>query len=358
VRGYIEAIAMERRGFAAPVARPTPNRKERQNMMRHVCALGLCAVLGAEQAPAVSEWDRLREAGRAAFHGQNYGEAERLYGEALRMAERTWPGDIRMARSLAEYGIMRTMAGECEDGARIGVRSVRMYETAGVVDPAEAARAWLNLGRSYYCAGLYSNSERALERGLALAESAPIDARREMAEILASLVAVHQRRNNDRAAMEAAERAASVAARAGLDAKTRTLLLNNLGTIYHGAGRRVDAQKTLAEALATADGIPGGREPGRFYVLSNLGSLAIDNRQYREAEARLSEALGLLDAGASVPAGDLQNFLRSYSACLAKLGRKNEVKRVLARAAALQRQSPQSGAAGWTTGLRELQSAK
>jgi tetratricopeptide (TPR) repeat protein len=324
-------------------------------MIRHVWALCLWSALAIAQSFPEAEWARLREAGSAAFASGSYESAERHFADALRLAEATGSKDIRLARSLAELGIMRTMARRCDEGIQLGMRSIRIYETLDAVSPAEAAQAWLNLARSYYCQGLFSNAEAAYRKGLDRAERAPAAAKGEIAEILASLAHVYQKRHNDGAAIEVAERAlALVRDLPKVKPRTRALLLNNLGALYVRTGRKQEAAKTLAEALEAVQAIPNERDPARFYVVSNLGFTAFEDGRYGEAAARLYEALDLADRGAALTAVELETFLQGYSHCLAKLGRKADAKRILARATALKKRSAKPDPREWTTDWREL----
>ena len=324
-------------------------------MTRHVYALCLWSTLGMAQSFPEAEWMRLRGAGRAAFEAGSYDSAQRHYADALRLAESTGSRGIWLARSLTELGAMRNTVRRCDEGVQLGMRSIRVYEALDAAPPGEAAQAWVNLARSYYCQGLFSNAETAFRKGLDLAERSPTVSKSDAAEILASLVAVYQKRRKDREAIEAAERAlALLRDLPNANPRTRTLLLNNLGALYSRKGRSAEAATTLAAALEATRAIANERDPAKFYVVSNLGFTAFAEGCYRDATARLSEALELVDRGVALSEVELETFLRGYSHCLSKLGRKADAKRLFARAAALKKESATPDSREWTNGWREL----
>ena len=316
----------------------------------------LCAAIAAaQQQTPVSEWDRLMAAGWNAVKTAEYGAAERFYSSALRLAEATGARDLPLARTLAHFGHLRSVAGNCEEGVRLGLRAIRVYETLPGVAPHEIGHAWLNLARSYYCRGLFSNSEHAFRKALPLEERAPIPEKAEIAEILTALAAVYQIRHNDKAAIEAAARAAEMLRDIPeSDPRSRALLLNNLGAIYNRSGKPVDAEKTLREGLLVARTIPADHDVSEFYLLVNLGVLLHERGRYTEASSELSRAFEIMTRGALLPDFEIEKFLRSFAKSLAKVGRKSDAREMTARANAPHRRNPGPHVGDWTVGLADL----
>jgi tetratricopeptide (TPR) repeat protein len=300
-------------------------------------------------------WEQLIDAGRTALTGGNYPDAERAYAGALRLAEAVGSQDIRLARSLAELGNVRAALGDCEGGAKLVSRAVRLYGTLADVPPAESGHAWMNLGRAFYCQSLFANAQHAFEKSLALEESAPAPPSGEIAEILAGLAAVYQMRGNHTAAMQAAGRASAILQALPLtDSRTRALVLNNLGAIYRREGRLAEAEQTLRGALSVLRTIADEHDLSTLYVLTNLAVIAFDQARYQEAVAHFSQVLEIIDRGVALPASEIAKILEGYARCLSKLGRKNDARKMAERARAIRRLHPESDVSAWTTSLSDL----
>jgi tetratricopeptide (TPR) repeat protein len=319
------------------------------------CILCLTAAIGAAAQTSVSEWDRLMAAGWTAVNAANYAGGERFYSAALRLAEADGRRDIRLARTLAHFGHLRSVAGNCEEGVRLGSRALRIYETLADVAPDEVGHAWLNLARSYYCRGLFSNAEHAFRKALPLEERARNHDKAEVAEILTALAAVYQIRRNDRAAMEAADRAAGILREIPeSDPHSRALLLNNLGAIYNRSGRPAEAEKTLRQGLRAAQTISRDHGVSEFYIRTNLAILVHEQGRHAEANSEFSRGLEIVDRGAPLPGFEVEKFLRSFATCMSKLGRKSDARQMTARANTLRRQNPDAGGREWTVGFSDL----
>jgi len=316
--------------------------------------LYLCAALSLAQNYAGTERDRLLAAGLDAYANGRYAEAEHAYREALRLAE-AGPQDNRLARLLAELGALNSAMNRCEDGLRFGSRAVRLYETLGTSDSGETTYAWQNLASSYFCLGLFSQTEHALLKCLALAESDGPQPKSKIAEILASLAAVYTSRQNDVAAMAAATRAnATLQGAPETDSRTKAVILNNLGSIYLKLGRFDEAESTLLEALSAAEAIPRNGELTRLSVLINTAFNALNQKRYSEAAMRFSRTVELIDQGTALLDSEVERTLRGYTIALEKSGHKDMARRISSRAKAWRRDHPAPDPAQWTIGLREL----
>ena len=156
-----------------------------------VVTLLVCAVTGLAQDTATADWGQTMAAGKAAMDAGRYPEAQSYYAAALRKAEAEGTRDIRLARSLQRLGNLLTTTGSCEDGSKLLVRALQIWDGLPDATPAEKAAGWENLGAAYNCRHLYSQAEHALREALLLEESGSKPNASARVTILAGLGAIY-----------------------------------------------------------------------------------------------------------------------------------------------------------------------
>jgi tetratricopeptide (TPR) repeat protein len=72
-------------------------------------------------------------------------------------------------------------------------------------------------------------------------------------------------------------------------------ILNNLARVYQGTGELQKAEHTYRQALELAENRLGLSHPNLAALLTNLGTLCIDLKHYKEAENYFQRALQILD---------------------------------------------------------------
>jgi len=88
------------------------------------------AFLGTVVVGQNSDWNRLIDTGDAAMAKHQYSEAERIYRDALNMAEKHWKKDARISASLIKLAEACDAQSEREDAESFATRSVAALEEA------------------------------------------------------------------------------------------------------------------------------------------------------------------------------------------------------------------------------------
>src|SRR4030095_12216817 len=135
-------------------------------------ALALVFVLSAGLARAqVVMWESYIQSAQAAQAAGNYKEARRLYGLALKEAEKLGPHDSRLAISLERLGSAYDMEGNYPVAIKLYRRALGIYSEADWKQRHPNIAALLNnLALVYIKHGRYSEAQPLLEKALALGE--------------------------------------------------------------------------------------------------------------------------------------------------------------------------------------------
>ena len=240
--------------------------------------------------------------------------ADRLYSSALRERE--------TARILFELGAVRRLQGQSEQACELIRRAIRAVEVSGNPDAGELSRMWAELGTAEYRRGRYLDAERAhskawdLEAGRAAPETA------HLLEILSALGAdfEHLGRHGQTETIFARIEALSAGRR--LDPQQQAVLLNNQGSLRRFQGRLEEAEAALRRGVTVAGAIADPKDASKAYLLSNLGLVLLERKQYAEARAAFAQSVELVSAGVDIAPEDIPQLLRNYAACLEKTGTK------------------------------------
>jgi tetratricopeptide (TPR) repeat protein len=119
-------------------------------------------------------------------------------------------------------------------------------------------------------------------------------------------------------------------------------LLNGLGGLYIKEQRMTEAREALDEALAIFERAPDAVSWDRIKVLQTRGALRARQRQWREAEEDMANALSVADCESRVEPTVLRSLLTGYAAVLWKDHRRREARSIETRIAALGR-APEEG---------------
>src|SRR6202167_3061560 len=77
-----------------------------------------------------SEWKKCSQSGARAFQQANYGQAERLFVQSVKEAEKFGPQDIRLANSLTNLGVLYSTRGQFAQATPLFERAVAIKQSA------------------------------------------------------------------------------------------------------------------------------------------------------------------------------------------------------------------------------------
>lgn len=304
----------------------------------------LPAALAAARNEVEIPWQQTFIAANAAYQGGKYAEAADLYASAINKEEAAGIKDVRLARSLYEFGIVRGLQGRCAEASRLLERGIRILGATSSPEASQLSTVWLGLSAVYTCQHQYSKAEHATYTALDLEQNSPMPQNDRLALILSYLGGTYSQEGKYSEATEALERARAILDQnPGAYSHQSALLLNNLGALEERMGRYSEAEATLSRGLAFTEGAAdpdGAIAADRVALLSNLACLEYERKHYHEAAARLKEAVSLLDKGARISLDEAVMTLHSYAVCLRKIGDKRHAREFESRVSDMKRELP------------------
>lgn len=184
------------------------------------------------------------------------------------------------ARELLDEGLRLEKAGLPE-------KALERYRTARdwTDEPAVLAESWLLESHAHHGRSAWEDARAA---ALKAAEAASATDRKDLlAEALNAEAAVHFARGD----LEAALRLYGSMLALADEHRVRGLALQNMGIIHATGGRWEAAQAHFAEAYDAFDA--AGYDWGKAHVLNNRVALALDRKEYAQAEAEGRQAVKL-----------------------------------------------------------------
>jgi tetratricopeptide (TPR) repeat protein len=327
----------------------------------------LCGVLPAgklqaadiDVQPGVAVEDQIARA-RDAFRAGRYAEADGLFSSAIRRqkaagaAEAAGASGLEMARALSGLGAVRRLEGRCEESADLIRRGIRMFSATPQPDPRELSWVWQTLAEAYRCSARYLDADHAYSHAWDLEAGAPAPDQQGLIDILSGLMVnyVHLGREDESEAVLA--RIQTFVDGDRLEPHQQAGLLNNLGTLRWRQGRLPEAEAAFRKGLLLAKKIVAPEDPTEAYLSTNLAIVLLARKAYPEAMPLFARSMALFEAGAEVSPEDVPQMLRNYAACLQKTGRKDEARKLVARAAAMARDFPRDRQAGAAVSVAEL----
>ncbi len=246
----------------------------------------MAAVVFAAAGVDDPDWKDVVARGRAAARTSNYGDAERLFREALQTAEARsdW---AQTASALTYLAVFLRDRDQYQAAEPLFVRAIHLYRDH--VDPVNLPRALNNLAALHQSQGHFGEAEVLYRDAVDLAakqQDAP-DVGLIAASNLSSILA-------GRGKFEEAVAVVQVMlTRIGPNpAPTEgyATALNQLGIVYKRLGRYGEAENHLKRSLDQRERTEGRDEPSAAVVLNNLGDLYLLQARNAEATTLLTRA--------------------------------------------------------------------
>jgi tetratricopeptide (TPR) repeat protein len=168
----------------------------------------------------------------------------------------------------------------------------------------ELAEAWLVHGRGISLArrGEYQRGLRELEAALALKRKVLPADHHDIAISLTSLSAIREDAGDVPGALQAAEQAVELGARAyGRRSPSMAQFLSNRGELLSRVGRKAEAERDLRDAIAGWSTALGPSHPFVAYAETALGKLLVDVGRTKEAVPILERAQAIREKSEPKP---------------------------------------------------------
>src|SRR5262249_15697689 len=124
------------------------------------------------QAVQADSWSLLTSQGSEAFQQSNYGQAERLFKQALKEAEGFGQNDLRLATSLTNLGVLYQAHGQAVKAGPLFERTVAIQTKTLGSNNLEVVASSARLCQFYAQRGEWAKSERLCTKVIAFAEHA------------------------------------------------------------------------------------------------------------------------------------------------------------------------------------------
>ena len=258
-------------------------------------------------------------------------EAEKALGAALAAgADRN--ADTCAGLVLSNMAVILSFSGRLSEGEKLAARSVAILDKLYPPDHPVLLRPLQILATTRFDQGKHARAREAVRR----MQSIRVEGAEEKAFVhamTASLLHAGRRYSEAeteyRAALGEWERAGR-----GESADAGSAL-NMLAALYTDEGRFREAWQSLDRALAIFTHARDTAPLDRVKFLYTRGVLHARQKQWRDAEQDLHDALSMADRDLRVEPGTLQSLLTSYAQALRKNHRRQEAGAIEARGAAL-----------------------
>lgn len=300
------------------------------------------------------ESSRATQAAQSARDSGDFARAGELYLSAIHDLEKAEGNDGPLASMILGLAGVRVMEGRCMDAAGLASRGIRILETSAGGEPHGRSAAWATLGRAYHCQRQYSRAEMAYRRAIEIEQGA-LDPRADrLIELLSSQGVVQEAEHKYVDAENQFTRAQSVwNQHPQLDSNEGALLENNFGLLLRLMGKNAESETAFRRGLALAEAAAAPDRGLQAYLHYNLASLDMLRKNFHEAAQFFSQAVWMVDSGATVTAQTAGEILRDYAACERKLGDRQQARSLEARAAAVLHREG-DGSSGQVVDVTEL----
>jgi tetratricopeptide (TPR) repeat protein len=289
-----------------------------------------------------TEFEAVRDAGRAEYWGGRYEKAEMLLNNALRLAQ-SKGDDSAVAATLDDLGIVY------QDGERLG-EAERAYVTAITIfkrlpgKEYETAVVLRNLGTIYSITARYSDALQVFQQGAKLLKNKTPDEQALSAQILTSLSILYFRQGKLRQAETQIARAGELRSAAAFQSDLiDAQMLSQIGAIAQKRRKYEKAEQSYRRSLEITQQQLGLEHPYVAIALTNLANLYTEMRRHREAEGLYRHSLSILERLKPVPDGRLIDTLQALSRLYLNEGENTAAENILAQAVAIARGNPALG---------------
>jgi tetratricopeptide (TPR) repeat protein len=258
-------------------------------------SIAVVGVFAAAAAWAQQDGFKLNDLGLAAASRGDYGEAKRLYGEAMTLWKQLGPQyEAHLATSQGNLAEVLCMEGKRREGAKAFEESLAIHRR--ILGPTNLrtltimnllAGAYLMLGDDERALSLF-NEALKVER-----ELYPNDL--QLARTLAGLSLLRLRAKSPEEALPMAEEALSLVLKAGReDGLDVALAYANVGEAHRWLGHTERALPLLRKARSIYENILGPTHPRVASVLSQEGLVYMQDGKYSLAEKDMVQSLEML----------------------------------------------------------------
>ena len=272
-----------------------------------------------------------------------YGPAEQLYRRALEISEQQPKGDLDVAITLGNLGVVLRHQARYRESEIAHQRSLELFRKTVGEGSEYGADALYNLGELYSAEERFADAEPLYRKAAAIREKllGPNDP--ETAVTWSGLGKTYQARGNFAAAREMFESALRVAERNLASSRSAGVLMNSLAGVDIAQGRYKDARKLLERSRALLEAALGPKHPELGAVYSNLGLLEAGEHRYRQAADVDRRALAIHESSLGPNHPTVAVILNNLGVAMLSLHRYADAESDLLRAKSILEAAPAPG---------------
>lgn len=282
------------------------------------------ALMGTVAVGQNSDWNQLIDTGDAAMAKHQYSEAERIYHDAVNMAEKHWKKDARISASLLKLAEACDAQSKREDAESFATQSVAALEEAlkahkpknasDELQQVEVSTATIDKAGDIFAADQkYADAEAMYAKVIATrekyAEEKP-----------------HSKSDTNKDFYKFMAQTLSQAGDKLADADDK------LASLYRTERKFQDAEALYRKSEALREKAFGASSPQVAKSLNDLAAIYAQQGQYDQAEPLYKHVISILDISAYKEQPQMATALENYALVLKRTGREDEAKELLERA--------------------------
>lgn len=301
------------------------------------------------------DWNRLTVSANAKARAGDYAATLELYRQALLIAERFGPGDLRLAASLDALGNTYSMLGMWAESERQFRRALPIIEAVTGPRSVTYGMGLLDLGNMFGNSGRIEKAEAPLREALSiLSETLPagnFNLGIARASYGAVLVSAKRYREAEKMAGVTVASLEADPERACVPLADSYLIL---GMAAWRDGRTAEAAPPLQKAVDTLQQCFGPDHPMLAQPLNRVAIVDAELHRMDEADAAFRRAIAICEARLSPDHPTYANVLSNYSAFLRRVGKKSEAKKIAERARQATADADRRNGKGMTVDITEF----
>lgn len=263
--------------------------------MKRFLGPALALLIGITQsAPASADdatWNKLTHQASKAWEQGSYGQAQRLFEQALKEAEKFGAKDIRLATSLTNLGVLLSFRGQKARAGPMFEQAVRIKQKALGPESYETVSSVAKLCQFYLSNGSPARAE-PIAIGIVAYADKKMREKRDVAMCFETLNAYYKRHRELEDAEIFVKQAESQTKKATANQYLElAVLLDGLGSSFKDARRLSHAEQLYKRALALRQGTLAHDHMAIASSLENLAKLYNEQHRYHLAEPLFKQSL-------------------------------------------------------------------
>lgn len=265
-------------------------------------------------------WNKHTHQAAKAWEQGNYGQAQRLFAEALKESEKFGQNDIRRATSLTNMGVLLSFRGQHAKAGPMFEQAVRIKQKALGPDSFETVSSVAKLCQFYLSHGTPAKADPIGTRVSSYADK-KLREKRDVAMSFETLTAFYKNHRELEEAEIFVKQAEGQTRKATANQYLElAVLLDNLGSAFKDAKKLSLSEQLYKRSLALRQGVLTPEHMALASSLENLGKLYIDQGRYHMAEPVLKRSLEISRKTLGEAKPETFNRIEELGYCYASLG--------------------------------------